>query len=1215
MLLFALVPGLALVAVHWAGANQPNTEPARAIAAIEGLGGRVTLDRTAPGEPAVFVDFSRTKVSDPQPKVTDAGLAYLQGVPQLQSLDLASCRQITDAGLAHLRGLTQLKTLNVDGARITDSGLVHVRPPETYVAPGFGLKPGGIVQNGAPPPRAGGQTLAAPPQPVASQPSGGPPSGKRLPASVAQMPVAEPQPTPSESLENERPQLLLDLQGFAGLVTGLAFSPDGSLLAAAGDKEVRLWSVAGGELLATLRGQQGRDARGRANAVAFSPDGRHLVVGVDDYSDAGSLRVYETGRWTEIQQLLAGHRAPVKRLAFTRDGRYLASAGDNGRILFWQWSTRAIVGSALPRDPGQPLYQGFLFAVRDPLLSVYEVGGPSVISVPEGKRLAPADCSAESLRRFPNVLGQALFPDKGSPSALDARLDQGVWLAGGASKPQGMDRYWVGFWRVARPEPSRVYEGHRYVVTAVAMDASATLAASADAFGEVHVWDLQTGQARHVFRSLGKQVYRAALDVATRRIAFGTTPFPPDRWGHNRFGALETTFQLGPRKIVSGAAGTYPAECVEFSGAALQPVAEDDGTLIDYVAQGTPRSRYRVRAGAALACYSLLRGPRLGIESPVVFGDDSGGLLCYDGRTGRERRDFAGHGLFVTSLSESADGRFLTTSSTDRTVRVWSLENYRSTGDLDFKHLSDVVIEVRPNGPGALGGVKLGDRLLAMDGKGLAELLRRRLEGTYDYRPGQRVRVAMQRGGKPYHTELTLEEGADLVEPLLNLFVVDENDWILWTPQGYYDASPGGDRLVGWHVNQGPSRSAKFYSVHQFRKQSYRPDVIDLVFQTGSVEEAVRRADAARPSASPAPDLRQPEALHKLEPPRVRILAPAEGAQSQSPQVFVLAEVQSQNDLPLTEVNVLVNGRPAHAKGVHVEAAQGGLRTSLSRQVTLLPGANAISIVAANAASTSQPATVNVVYQPAQPVVARPDLYLLAIGISQYARRDLNLQYAHLDAQAFAAAWKSQEGPVYGRMQTRLVINEEATVGNILGSMDWLVKNVTQRDVAVVFISAHGMRDSRQNYYLASHQIDPASLRSTAVRFSEVKELLRDLPCKVLLFVDTCHSGGITGARAVWDDPLQDLVAEEFGAVVFSSSLPREVSLEDARWGHGAFTRALLDALAPASDSNGDGYLSLSELEQQVYQRVKQLTQGRQHAVVERPPTIRDFSFFYVGKK
>ena len=36
----------------------------------------------------------------------------------------------------------------------------------------------------------------------------------------------------------------------------------------------------------------------------------------------------------------------------------------------------------------------------------------------------------------------------------------------------------------------------------------------------------------------------------------------------------------------------------------------------------------------------------------------------------------------------------------------------------------------------------------------------------------------------------------------------DRQRWVLWTPSGYYDASPGGEDLVGWHVNRGKDQAA-----------------------------------------------------------------------------------------------------------------------------------------------------------------------------------------------------------------------------------------------------------------------------------------------------------------------------------------------------------------------------------------------------------------------
>jgi hypothetical protein len=88
---------------------------------------------------------------------------------------------------------------------------------------------------------------------------------------------------------------------------------------------------------------------------------------------------------------------------------------------------------------------------------------------------------------------------------------------------------------------------------------------------------------------------------------------------------------------------------------------------------------------------------------------------------------------------------------------------------------------------------------------------------------------------------------------LLALFIhPDGQRWVVWTPQGYYDASVGADELIGWHVNHGYDRMPDFYPVSRFRDRFYRPDVIQRVLQTPNldVEEAVRDADraASRPT-------------------------------------------------------------------------------------------------------------------------------------------------------------------------------------------------------------------------------------------------------------------------------------------------------------------------------------------------------------------------------
>ena len=121
--------------------------------------------------------------------------------------------------------------------------------------------------------------------------------------------------------------------------------------------------------------------------------------------------------------------------------------------------------------------------------------------------------------------------------------------------------------------------------------------------------------------------------------------------------------------------------------------------------------------------------------------------------------------------------------------------------------------------------------------------------------------------------------------------------------------------------------------------------------------------------------------------------------------------------------------------------------------------------------------------------------------------------------------------------------------------------------------------------------------------------MLRQLPSTVIAAVDTCHSGGVAGARGLrpslaYNNALRELGSTEVGVVTLSSCQPNELSLEREDWGHGAFSRALLDGLAGQADLNKDGSVTLVEFEAYVLDRVKALTQGRQHPSLQRAPTI-----------
>jgi WD40 repeat protein len=113
------------------------------------------------------------------------------------------------------------------------------------------------------------------------------------------------------------------LRGHQGLVTALAFAPDGkTLVSGSDDNTVKLWDVASGKELRTLRGHAAP-----VRSVACSPDGKTLVSGSWDRT----VKLWDVASGKELRTL-QGHASDVASVAYSPDGKTLASAGDDASI-------------------------------------------------------------------------------------------------------------------------------------------------------------------------------------------------------------------------------------------------------------------------------------------------------------------------------------------------------------------------------------------------------------------------------------------------------------------------------------------------------------------------------------------------------------------------------------------------------------------------------------------------------------------------------------------------------------------------------------------------------------------------------------------------------------------------------------------------------------------------------------------------------------------
>jgi outer membrane protein assembly factor BamB len=455
---------------------------------------------------------------------------------------------------------------------------------------------------------------------------------------------------------------------------------------------------------------------------------------------------------------------------------------------------------------------------------------------------------------------------------------------------------------------------------------------------------------------------------------------------------------------------------------------------------------------------------------------------------------------------------------------------------------------------------------------------------------------------------------ADTGMEVLALFQhVNREDWIAWTPAGYYASSPFGDKHVGWHIHRGLDMAPDFIRAVQLERVLYRPDLLKAAL-FGDAATALSSAPSDAPKAQ---SMIEPQRLETVAPPRIRLSIVGVDETRATARIEVRAERTSQRAPEIRDMAVYVNDIPV------VSAGRGSVgwteRSKLKREfsVPLSQRWNDIRVETFTASSMGLANTT--IQLPQTPTnAALGDLYVLAIGVNRFEHlgKSANLSFAAQDALAFAQALsQTQVSALSFRKRTMRVLSDQArdkpTRANILSALDFIA-DARANDTVVVFLASHGMADAAGDYYFVPSDARPEDVRDGTVVGNAASLLswqiffdaLRTTAGRRVMVVDTCHAKGIAG-RIEPTALIKRSASSNFALLLASGE--NERSQEYRPGGHGLFTYGLLSSLRDAGLRAGEP-LTLDAWFNQAVPVVKKLRDprgGPQTPQLLAPPALR----------
>ena len=400
-----------------------------------------------------------------------------------------------------------------------------------------------------------------------------------------------------------------------GDVAGVVYSPDGSLLAVAGSAGTWLYDAETYQERALLTGHSAS-----VQSVAFSPDGKTIATGSIDRT----VRLWEVATATLIHTL-KGHNSHVPSVTFSPDGKTIASASRDGTVRLWDVATATLKHT----------------------LTEHTDDVWSVAFSPDGKLLASG--SEDNTVRLWDVATATL------KYTLTEHTDYAhsvVFSPDGKTIAIGSIQK-VTLYDVTKATLKHTLTGHRYAVLSVAFSPDGNTIASGGADYTVRLWDANTATHKHTLTGYTYQVDSVAFNPDGKTIATASG-VDASLWD------VETATHIH----------SLPGHTSVGSNVTFSPdgktIASANWTEVNLWDVETATHKYSLPEHRQYV-YSVAFSP----DGETIATGGYGHVSLWDVETATKEYELIGHTDVVVSVAFSPDGKTIASGGADATVRLW----------------------------------------------------------------------------------------------------------------------------------------------------------------------------------------------------------------------------------------------------------------------------------------------------------------------------------------------------------------------------------------------------------------------------------------------------------------------------------------------------------------------------------------------------------------